>query len=95
MESAQRFVRALDTAAEEVELLEVAVRRAFVHVVMVESLFRVVRKVLQVALMPVGIRGLAVEEAAAAEDTDDWAKAIDVNKETIAKDFIILTRKIF
>lgn len=71
MESAQRFVRALDTAAEEVEPLEVAVRRAFVHVVMLESLFRVVRKVLQVTLMPVGIRGLAVEEAAAAEDVEE------------------------
>lgn len=70
-ESAQRFVRALDTAAEEVELLEVAVRRAFVHVVIVESLFRVLRNVVQVALMPVGIRGLAVEEAAAAEDAEE------------------------
>jgi hypothetical protein len=28
------------------------------------------------------------------ERTDDWAKAIDVNKEMIAKDFIILTKNL-
>jgi hypothetical protein len=94
----QRLVRAeLTVALEGVELAlppapkaDVESMRVWVQAVRSLSLFSVVRKVLQVSLMPLGISGLAVAVLEAAEEEADWANAADVNREIIANDLIIV-----
>jgi len=51
----------------------------------VESVFRLFRNAVQVDEIEVGIRGLCVELAGAADDDEDWAKTTEVNAERNAR----------
>jgi hypothetical protein len=92
----QRLLRAEVTVSfEGVELAlppapkaAVDAMRDWVQAVRSLSLLRAVRKVLQLSLMPEGMRGLAVAVLEAAEDAD-WASAAEASKEIIASDLII------
>lgn len=72
-ESVHKFPNALVTAADDAALLpgakaEVPVERAERHVEMPASLLSDCKNEVQVELIPEGIKGLAVDDAEAAED---------------------------
>jgi len=65
---------------------------AAVHVVRLLSLLKAVKKSVQLLLMSEGMRGFAVElGVGAGVPEDDCARTAVVNKEIIAKDFIMVS----